>query len=545
MANRGPDRRWGTHGGGRIWGSRRDSIDRGESTSFESNNDRYFHQRPRSRSPNRDPRERDSRRSCEVRQFSPRRDSRERNSRTSYEVRRSRYPKSPHRDSRGRGYRSSYGVRRFSPRRDSRERYGRRAYGVRRSRSPEVVYSRERDSWRPYEVRRSRSPKSPRRNARGREYRRSYEVGRSRPQKSPRRDSQKRDSRGYEVRRPSLDSVPPATVTPTGGSMSVQPKYSRRSYEVRQSRSPKSPRRDSREREYRGSYRVRRSRSREVRRSRSPKSPRRYSRERDSRISYEVRRSGASKSPHGERDSRERDSRERDSQRSYAVRRSRSPCSALKERESRKGANPYQKPLSGSIEPNIPQKPIPMLGPGGRLPYIGELVLIRMPYEDVIGRLSVTLESGTISTGKQSKQPKFHPVIISNYGKGSSGVEIQGFLVRSFTDQIDPVQHIDGKPESEKDLLLPMPSKTPAATPPAFGAPITMTAYMGLKTQRLCAHELHNTFEISQCKVCLYQSIWSRELKLITTSIVQALLTHSNHGWDRTRTNTGICIRQG
>ncbi|MCJ1348371.1 hypothetical protein MMC31_006602 [Peltigera leucophlebia] len=79
--------------------------------------------------------------------------------------------------------------------------------------------------------------------------------------------------RSYEVRRSRLDGVPPASVTPTSGPVSVQPsdsvppatvtltggpasvqssksprseRDSRRSYEIRRSRPPKSPRRDPR-----------------------------------------------------------------------------------------------------------------------------------------------------------------------------------------------------------------------------------------------------------------------------------------------------------
>lgn len=91
------------------------------------------------------------------------------------------------------------------------------------------------------------------------------------------------------------------------------------------------------------------------------------------------------------------------------------------------------------------------------MPKSWELVLIKMPFEDIMGSLSV-------SAGKKVKTPNFHPILIVNYlespGK-ESRVKLTGFIVRSFSHHSDPVQWIDGKCQDEKDILLPMPSKYP------------------------------------------------------------------------------------
>ena len=195
-----------------------------------------------------------------------------------------------------------------------------------------------------------------------------------------------------------LDSGPPATVTSTGVLASVRP-------------------------------------------SKSPRS------ERESQRFYEIRRSRTSKSLRGERDPRERDS-----SRKYAAQQSRSPWSACKQREPRKGPSQSfcQSARSRSIKPNTPQKPIQILGLEGRMPKSGELVLIRMPFENVMGSLSVTTDSGTVSAGKQVKRPNFHLVLISTVkylespGK-ESRVKLTVFIVRSFSHHSDPIQWIDGK----------------------------------------------------------------------------------------------------
>lgn len=165
------------------------------------------------------------------------------------------------------------------------------------------------------------------------------------------------------------------------------------------------------------------------------------------------------------------------------------------------------------IEPNTPQKPTPILGVGGRILVSGELVLIRMPFEDIIGRLSVTTESGTVSTGKKIKKPTFHPVLVSSVkyhdspGK-ESRVKLTGFIVKSFSNHSDPVRWVDGKCQDEKDILLPMPNKYPAATPTGFGKPIEIPAYIGPKAQWLLVYEVSIVYTVSEGgKVCFFQSI--------------------------------------
>lgn len=50
----------------------------------------------------------------------------------------------------------------------------------------------------------------------------------------------------------------------------------------------------------------------------------------------------------------------------------------------------------------------------------------------------------------------------------------------------------------------------------------------------LLAYDISEVFDISNFKVCLFQSIPSRKQKLTTKTIVQALSTRGNNGSDRT-----------
>lgn len=78
-----------------------------------------------------------------------------------------------------------------------------------------------------------------------------------------------------------------------------------------------------------------------------------------------------------------------------------------------------------------------MLGNGGREPRSGEVILIRMPFEQIMGRKSLTTESEAASTGKGINKPTLHPVLISIVknikGPGEQNtIELIGFLVKSF-----------------------------------------------------------------------------------------------------------------
>ncbi|MCJ1345568.1 hypothetical protein MMC31_003775 [Peltigera leucophlebia] len=399
------------------------------------------------------------------------------------------------------------------------------------TKSPEVVYPRKRDSWRPYEVRQSKFPKSLPRNTRRREYRRSYEVGRSRPQKSPRRDSQKRDSRGYKEQRSSLDSVPPAPVTPTGGSMSVQPSISvfpaivappSQLASVQPSdRVPPAAVTPTGEpvsvqpldsgppataTPTRGLVSVQPDRVSPTTVNvtvgpvivQHPDSgpltiktpigglvtgdPTKYDNPDPQRAPAEIHGKESTGDPTKAPTVEEilakeiaRDPTQYDDPDRHA---------ALSKKENHaKVLIPSKNRVPNRLSQTHHKSPSQYWGPG--VVYRG---------------LSVTLESGTISTGKQTKQPNFYPVLISKVKMSVSEVEICGFIVRSYSHYAEPLQWIAGKKEAEKEILLLMPSKTPAATPPGFGEPINTPGYVGLKTQWLVAYQMCNTFDTTQFK---------------------------------------------
>ena len=117
------------------------------------------------------------------------------------------------------------------------------------------------------------------------------------------------------------------------------------------------------------------------------------------------------------------------------------------------------------LSPNTAQKLIQILRLMGRMPKSGELVLIRMPFEDIMGSLSFNTESGTVSACKQVKRPNFHPFLIStgkyleSPGK-ESRVKLTGFIMRSFSHHSKPIQWIDGNARRRKLSYYKCPGNT-------------------------------------------------------------------------------------
>lgn len=79
-------------------------------------------------------------------------------------------------------------------------------------------------------------------------------------------------------------------------------------------------------------------------------------------------------------------------------------------------------------------------------------------------------------------------------------MELIGFIVREFSHNSNPIEWIAGKYKEEKEVLLPMPSINPAATPIDFGKLIEIPSYIGPKTQWLLAYEISAGFAISVFK---------------------------------------------
>lgn len=103
----------------------------------------------------------------------------------------------------------------------------------------------------------------------------------------------------------------------------------------------------------------------------------------------------------------------------------------------RQGERLSNKDRAFENEPNTPQTYTHVLGNGGREPRSGEVILIRMPFEQIMGRISLTTESEAASTGKGINKPTLHPVLISivKHIKGpgeQNTIELIGFLVKSF-----------------------------------------------------------------------------------------------------------------
>jgi len=103
-----------------------------------------------------------------------------------------------------------------------------------------------------------------------------------------------------------------------------------------------------------------------------------------------------------------------------------------------------------------------------RLPAIGELIMIRFPF-DACGPPS-TLAHTTLSGATREN---YHPCVVLSEHLTIKSWHVTVYLCRSYVHHPDPVSFVLSLPPNEFGYLLPLPSNPRPATPAAFGAPLS------------------------------------------------------------------------
>lgn len=101
-----------------------------------------------------------------------------------------------------------------------------------------------------------------------------------------------------------------------------------------------------------------------------------------------------------------------------------------------------------------------------RLPAIGELIMIRLPF-DMHGPPS-TLPHTAISSG--ATRQNYHPCVVLSKHQTLESWHVTVYVC---VHDPDPVSFVLSLPPNEFDYLLPVPSNPRPATPAAFGAPLS------------------------------------------------------------------------
>lgn len=93
---------------------------------------------------------------------------------------------------------------------------------------------------------------------------------------------------------------------------------------------------------------------------------------------------------------------------------------------------PHEGGGQGTNEPNTLQQCAKLLRHGSREPILG---VIRVPFEQIIGPISLITELETVSASRSTKPKNFHPMLISilkiaERADEENTVELIGFIVR-------------------------------------------------------------------------------------------------------------------
>ncbi|KAL0640250.1 hypothetical protein Q9L58_000528 [Maublancomyces gigas] len=118
-----------------------------------------------------------------------------------------------------------------------------------------------------------------------------------------------------------------------------------------------------------------------------------------------------------------------------------------------------------------PSHPLPPLRPfvngvrdrNVRFPRIGELVLIRLPF-DISGPASIISGSAGYS---------YHPCIVLGVFVRAYTWEMNVYVCCTYGGEPDAVSYVSSLLPTDRNRLLPLPSHLPLYTPPGFGAPLS------------------------------------------------------------------------
>jgi hypothetical protein len=121
-----------------------------------------------------------------------------------------------------------------------------------------------------------------------------------------------------------------------------------------------------------------------------------------------------------------------------------------------------------------------------RLPHIGELIMIRLPF-DMRGPPSSLPHSALSGATRRN----YHPCVVLSTLQTLDSWHVIVYVCRSYVYDPNPASFVLSLPPNEFDYLLPVPSNPRPATPAAFGAPLSFdSTYLSWKPGWLIAKEV-------------------------------------------------------
>lgn len=150
-----------------------------------------------------------------------------------------------------------------------------------------------------------------------------------------------------------------------------------------------------------------------------------------------------------------------------------------------------------------------------------------MLFKDITRHILVIIKFSTFSAKNQIKQLNFYKIFvltntnIKSFDKQSL-VKLINFILKSFSYQNNLVQLINSKYQNKKGFLLLMLNKYSTTTLIRFEKSIELLFYIESKTQQLLAFKLLP-------RICFFQYIQSKKLKLIIKSIIYTFFTYGNN----------------
>lgn len=139
---------------------------------------------------------------------------------------------------------------------------------------------------------------------------------------------------------------------------------------------------------------------------------------------------------------------------------------------------PYIRPLANGV-----------LNPSGRLPNIGEMIFVKVPYKFT--------EDDALVTNLSKDDRQLYPLIITETNADMSGNKmtwkVKGLPCRSFRtlgSNQAAIEHVQNLHPELRRMLLPLPSVDKAPTPPEFGSPLEISDYINQKPRWVLAYEI-------------------------------------------------------
>ncbi|KAF8250252.1 hypothetical protein K440DRAFT_659692 [Wilcoxina mikolae CBS 423.85] len=124
--------------------------------------------------------------------------------------------------------------------------------------------------------------------------------------------------------------------------------------------------------------------------------------------------------------------------------------------------------------------------PAVGLPPRGSVIIIRLPFS-MPGPASVISSSAVSGATRYN----YHLCIVINSMGGFHDWELDVFVCRSFSEQLDPISYVSGLDQLTSKYLIPLHWDPALPTPAVFGAPLSLPDYIPRRATWVIASSCH------------------------------------------------------